>query len=731
MYADLLNQNLDLQLRNQKQSFKNQVHSAIESKIQALNTAKSIPTHIIDKINNSLINLENLIKKELILCVTKNQIEVLRQRSQEQLKNVDNMIRDLAIKRIKIKTNYVQKVIKDKTKITSEVKKQYQEDVRRISEKALADINQSNDIAKICNILDHAMLEIPKIKGFANVEQVFAVYSRNMNKLSKLTAAEKKAYLDKMEVLYKKALADIKAFTNVGTITTDLSNNYKGIKDDIEQEFKAAKLKNVKRIQLAQLNKLYTEFKQVLQNNVSKEKYPDYLAITAVMTAKYRTKIENALKITDVKGIVKKYDEQVKLGENLLTKLGQAVSEAQRKINDLKYLTGPNYSIKKQHLTNIDNVYLELEQKLQAVSESGIVKDKATAYIDEKIQVINDIVKKAQFQNEQEGAKEELEEVSNNAHMIVQNMKYLDSTKQSEISAKITKITEETTDKIDQAKELTQITTEKTKGINAIKALLNQAQQEEAEQAEKALAESKTAAKQAIADKAKAAKATINGLKDLTEADKQAKADAVDQAVTKANEAIDKATKDQVAGEQSKGETAIDQVVTAAKELDAAKAAAKQAIADKAKAAKATINGLKDLTEFDKKAKTAEVDQAVTEANAAIEKATKSDVETATEAGKSAIDQVVTAAKELDAAKTEAKQAIADKAKEAKATIAGLKDLTEADKKAKAAEVDQAVTEANAAIDKATKDEVASEQSKGETTIDQIVKAAQDLDSSK
>lgn len=65
MYADLLNQNLDLQLRNQKQVFKDQVHSAIESKIQALNTAKSIPTHIIDKINNSLINLENLIKKRV------------------------------------------------------------------------------------------------------------------------------------------------------------------------------------------------------------------------------------------------------------------------------------------------------------------------------------------------------------------------------------------------------------------------------------------------------------------------------------------------------------------------------------------------------------------------------------------------------------------------------------------------------------------------------------------
>ncbi|WP_152973838.1 DUF1542 domain-containing protein, partial [Ligilactobacillus ceti] len=97
--------------------------------------------------------------------------------------------------------------------------------------------------------------------------------------------------------------------------------------------------------------------------------------------------------------------------------------------------------------------------------------------------------------------------------------------------------------------------------------------------------------------------------------------------------------------------SAIDQVVTAAKELDAAKAVAKQAIADKAKEAKTTIAGLKDLTEADKKAKTAEVDQAVKEANEAIDKATKDGVDAAKTAGETAIDQVVTAAKELDAAK--------------------------------------------------------------------------------
>ncbi|WP_161808000.1 DUF1542 domain-containing protein, partial [Ligilactobacillus ceti] len=125
------------------------------------------------------------------------------------------------------------------------------------------------------------------------------------------------------------------------------------------------------------------------------------------------------------------------------------------------------------------------------------------------------------------------------------------------------------------------------------------------------------------------------------------------------------------------------------------------AIADKAKAAKATIAGLKDLTEADKQAKTAEVDQVVIEANESIEKSTKDGVETATEAGKSAIDQVVKAAQDLDSSKAAAKQAIADKAKAAKATIAGLKDLTEADKKAKTAEVDQVVTDANESIDKA------------------------------
>ncbi|MBU5430330.1 DUF1542 domain-containing protein [Kineothrix sp. MSJ-39] len=224
----------------------------------------------------------------------------------------------------------------------------------------------------------------------------------------------------------------------------------------------------------------------------------------------------------------------------------------------------------------------------------------------------------------------------------------------------------------------------------------------------------KSAAKEAIDQKAEEAKQAIDALPDLTEQEKKDAKEAVDQKAQNAKQAVEKAEdRNAAADKQQEAEAEINGEAEGAKQTDLANAKAK-AIAEvekKAEEAKQTIDALPDLTEEQKKAAKAEVAAKAAEAKEAIEAvddpSRKAEVAEQEKSAEAEIGEKTEGAKQTDLANAKAK-AIAEvdaKATEAKKAIDALTYLTEAEKEAAKAEIDKqaeaAKKEINAATDRA------------------------------
>ncbi|NQK58661.1 DUF1542 domain-containing protein [Streptococcus suis] len=212
----------------------------------------------------------------------------------------------------------------------------------------------------------------------------------------------------------------------------------------------------------------------------------------------------------------------------------------------------------------------------------------------------------------------------------------------------------------------------------------------------------KAQAKEELKAAADDAKKAIEANDNLTDAEKQAAKKAVDDEVAKANDAIDAATKaDEVEAATLAGEKAV-----AKEDLEIAYNAKKNEIANSA------------LTAEEKAAKQAELDQAKSAADRAIDAATDyAGVAKALEDGKSAIDAINTT---TSAEKAAAKQAL-EKAYNAKKEEIAKSSLTAEEKSAKQAELDQAKSAADSAIDVATDNTgVAKALEAGKVAIDAI-----------
>ncbi|MFI3126655.1 DUF1542 domain-containing protein [Streptococcus suis] len=212
----------------------------------------------------------------------------------------------------------------------------------------------------------------------------------------------------------------------------------------------------------------------------------------------------------------------------------------------------------------------------------------------------------------------------------------------------------------------------------------------------------KDQAKEELKAAADDAKKAIEANDNLTDAEKQAAKKAVDDEVAKANDAIDVATKaDEVDTATLAGEKAV-----AKEDLEIAYNAKKNEIANSA------------LTAEEKAAKQAELDQAKSAADRAIDAATDyAGVAKALEDGKSAIDAINTT---TSAEKAAAKQAL-EKAYNAKKEEIAKSSLTAEEKSAKQAELDQAKSAADSAIDVATDNTgVAKALEAGKVAIDAI-----------
>ncbi|HEL2246433.1 TPA: DUF1542 domain-containing protein, partial [Streptococcus suis] len=203
-------------------------------------------------------------------------------------------------------------------------------------------------------------------------------------------------------------------------------------------------------------------------------------------------------------------------------------------------------------------------------------------------------------------------------------------------------------------------------------------------------------------DKASKEKVAEINASALTDEEKAAKLTEVQEAKDRANNAIDNATTtEDLTKALEDGKSAIAAIDTT---TSAEKAAAKQALQEAYNAKKDAITN-SGLTAEEKDAKQAELDKAKEDADKAIDAATdNAGVDTALEAGKTAIAGIDTSTSPKKSAAKEELKAVADDAKKA---IDANDNLTDAEKQAAKDAVDAEVAKAEKAIDAATKaDEV-------------------------
>ncbi|WP_171943808.1 DUF1542 domain-containing protein, partial [Streptococcus suis] len=214
-------------------------------------------------------------------------------------------------------------------------------------------------------------------------------------------------------------------------------------------------------------------------------------------------------------------------------------------------------------------------------------------------------------------------------------------------------------------------------------------------------------------DKASKEKVAEINASALTDEEKAAKLTEVQEAKDQANNAIDNATTtEDLTKALEDGKSEIDAINTT---TSPKKAVAKQTLEDAYNAKKDAITN-SGLTAEEKDAKQAELDKAKEDADKAIDAATdNAGVDTALEAGKTAIAGIDTSTSPKKAAAKEELKAAAEDAKKA---IDANDNLTDAEKQAAKDAVDAEVAKAEKAIDAATKaDEVDAATLAGEKAV--------------
>ncbi|MDK0709569.1 DUF1542 domain-containing protein [Clostridium perfringens] len=249
-----------------------------------------------------------------------------------------------------------------------------------------------------------------------------------------------------------------------------------------------------------------------------------------------------------------------------------------------------------------------------------------------------------------------------------------------------------------------------------------------------------------IDNKANAAKDEINKLPNLTPEEKEKFNKEIDNQANKAKEDIDNSnTPEEIDNSTKAGEKAIDDVVNNAKDQDAknkqakdlqdAKDAAKEELANKAENTKNAIDKLNGVDDKVKEEAKAKVDEAKAKSDQAIDNSnTIPDVDKALADGKQAIDDIYngidkTSQENINNAKEKSKGDIDNKANAAKDEINKLPNLTPEEKEKFNKEIDNQANKAKEDIDNSnTPKEIDNSTKAGEKAIDDVVNNAKDQD---
>ncbi|RXT56747.1 matrix-binding protein [Lacticaseibacillus chiayiensis] len=417
--------------------------------------------------------------------------------------------------------------------------------------------------------------------------------------------------------------------------------------------------------------------------------------------------------ITAASGAIKNIDDAHLPGKSLddqrnakKAEIDKAATDAKKTIQDDPTLTTAE---KNPQLDAVDKAVTDGKIAIDAATDADGINKAGDAAIN----VIGSIHQPGKPLAEQRDAKKaEIDTAAANAKKAIQDDPTLTTKEKNEQIAVVDKAVTKGKAAIDAATDADGINKAGDAAIDTIN---------KTHQPSKSIAEQQAAQKQAIADEAAKVKKDIQNDPTLTTTEKNNQSGDVDKAAQDAVNAIDKATTaDDINKAFDTGKTNIDNAHQPGTSLDKQKENQKKALQDEAAKIKQAIQDDPTLTTAQKQQQTDDVDQALKDGIATIDKATNADdVNKAFDAGKKNIDDAYHPGQTLDEQKAAQKKALEDEAAKVKQAIQDDPTLTTVEKQNQTTDADKALKDGTDAIDKATNaDDINKAFDTGKTNID-------------
>ena len=408
-----------------------------------------------------------------------------------------------------------------------------------------------------------------------------------------------------------------------------------------------------------------------------------------------------------------------------LAELDKAAEDAKQAIEALPNLSAEE---KKAEKAKVDDAAKAAKTKIEQLADAtGVITEVDAGKA--AIQAVVDGAKAADKANELAKSKADalkaLDKTAEDAKQAIEALPYLSQVDKDKAKVEVDQARDAAKAKVDQATDKAQVPSEVDKGQTAISNLVAAASAKQSAKGDPAIREelpeyqlpSTDEAVKALDQAAEDAKQAIDALPNLSNDEKTAAKQAVDQARVVAKENVSKtATATELAKVTDAGKATIQAVVDGAKATDTAnelaksKADALKALDKVAEDAKKAIEALPNLSKAEKDGLKAQAELTLEKAKNKVEKvADAPGVTTEADAGKASIQAVVDGAKardkanELAKSKADALKALDKAAADAKQAIDQSQNLSQEDKNKAKAEIDKARDAAKAKVSNSSK----------------------------
>ena len=401
------------------------------------------------------------------------------------------------------------------------------------------------------------------------------------------------------------------------------------------------------------------------------------------------------------------------------TTIDNAAANAKKTIQDDPTLTTAE---KQQQLNAVDTAVTDGKNAIDAASNADDVNKSA----DTAITTINQAHQPGKSIDDQKDAKKTaIDKAATGAKKAIQDDPTLTTAEKQQQTDAVDKAAEAGKNSVDTATNADDINTAADTAITDIGKI---------HQPGKSIDEQRNAKKTELDNEAAKIKTAIQDDPTLTTDEKNKQLADVDQALDAGKQAIDAATNaDDINTAADTAKTNIDNAHQPGTSIDDQKKAQKEALEKEAKTVKEAIQNDPTLTTAEKQQQTDNVDNALKDAKAAIDKATTADeINTATATGKTNIDQAHQPGTSLDDQKAAQKKKLEDEAAVIKTAIQDDPTLTTAEKQQQTGNVDKALKDAENAIDAATNaDSINQAFANGKQAIDAAHQPGKKLDDQK